>query len=186
MNSSVEAEEALRKELSHGERLLWGGRPKQGFFLRLSDAFWIPFSLAWAGFAVFWEYEAIASGSPWFFRLWGIPFVLIGLYLVVGRFVLDALERSKKFYGLTDRGAIIVTKLRAPRVERLDAQMIANATMSERPDGTGTIIFGTAPPGLAGTVFRWPGTGQQSPPLFERIACVRDVFARIKEVTRVA
>lgn len=184
MSSSIEADEVLKKELSHGERLLWAGRPKQGFLLRRSDAFWIPFSLAWAGFAVFWEYEAIASGSPWLFRLWGIPFVLIGLYLVVGRFALDALERSKRFYGLTDCGAVIVTGLRAHRVERLDVHTVANATMSEKLDGTGTIIFGSAPPGLAGTLLRWPGTGQQLPPVFERIACVREVFSRIKEITR--
>jgi hypothetical protein len=54
--------------------------------LRRADALFIPFSLMWAGFAFFWETMAIRGGAPFFFWLWGIPFILIGVWITVGRF----------------------------------------------------------------------------------------------------
>ena len=51
---SYEAERAVRSELGSGEKLLWSGQPRAGLRLRPADALMIPFSLMWAGFAVFW------------------------------------------------------------------------------------------------------------------------------------
>lgn len=82
-----DAVSVISHELSSGERLLWSGQPRPGVRLRPFDAFMIPFSLLWCGFAVFWEATVITKGAPGFFMLWGIPFVLVGLYVVFGRFI---------------------------------------------------------------------------------------------------
>jgi hypothetical protein len=106
----------IQRELNSSERLLWTGAPRQGVRLRPSDAFMIPFSLLWGGFAIFWEYTAIrqsmvhGGGTPSIFMaLWGIPFVLMGLYLIVGRFFADAFQRARTGYAVTDQRILVLT-----------------------------------------------------------------------------
>jgi hypothetical protein len=93
----VNVERELQRELGGKERLIWSGQPLPGLRLMPADALLIPFSLMWCGFAVFWEATVIASNAPLLFRIWGIPFVVIGLYFVFGRFFFDAWKRSRTF-----------------------------------------------------------------------------------------
>ena len=102
-NTDVDVEQLIVRELEAGERLHWSGRPGQGLRVRKADVFAIPFGLIWAGFAVFWEAGVVSSGAPLFMRLWGIPFLAIGAYLVAGRFITDAWTRRNTVYGVTDR-----------------------------------------------------------------------------------
>ena len=87
-----------------GEKVLWSGRPRQGLMLTPRDALMIPFSLVWGGFAIFWETAVVSSKASLFMALFGIPFVVIGLFLIFGRLPFDAWLRSRIHYALTDRG----------------------------------------------------------------------------------
>jgi hypothetical protein len=61
-------------------RNAWRGRPDPKVTFHGSDAYLIPFSVLWAGFAFFWEWGVVHDDqSDWFLALWGIPFVLIGV-----------------------------------------------------------------------------------------------------------
>src|ERR1700704_3187139 len=85
--------------LLRDERIVWSGRPAQGLLLTGRDVFLIPFSLLWGGFAIFWETMAVTQQKEaGFFSLWGIPFVVVGLYLIVGRFLFDAWIRRGMSY----------------------------------------------------------------------------------------
>jgi hypothetical protein len=101
--STAETRHELQRELAPQEKLLWVGQPRQGLLLRSADLFLIPFSLLWGGFAVFWEASVVRTGAPFFFKLWGVPFVLVGIYIVFGRFFADARQRRRTFYGVTDQ-----------------------------------------------------------------------------------
>ena len=95
MTKDLDVCSRLQSSLAPGESLLWCGRPRQGVMFRKADALMIPFSVMWAGFAVFWVIGAKSSGAPAPFWSFGLIFVAIGLYLVVGRFVVDAMVRNK-------------------------------------------------------------------------------------------
>jgi hypothetical protein len=97
----------LRPLLRQGEQLRWVGQPDPRVRLTAADLFLVPFSIMWASFMVFWEFKAIETGASVFFILWGIPFVLIGLYITVGRFIYKRGRQLMTVYGLTDSRAIV-------------------------------------------------------------------------------
>ena len=172
-------EQILSSRLGQKEKLLWYGRPRQGIFLRPKDAYLIPFSLMWGGFAIFWEYGVVTSNAPFFFRLWGIPFVLVGLYLIAGRFFVDAKQRSKTYYGLTNERIVIVSGIVSANVKSLQLRTLSDVSLAEGADGSGTITFGPTAPWWSGGN-GWPGTSRNFSPAFESIAGAREVFERIR------
>lgn len=131
----------IRNELEVGEKLYWSGGPQQGLRLQASDIILIPFSLMWGGFAIFWEASAIRMGAPLFFILWGIPFVLLGLYLIVGRFFIDAYARSNTYYGITNKRVIIVGGLFSRKIISHAKSYMQNMRLEESGNGRGTIYL---------------------------------------------
>src|SRR5579862_2671126 len=93
--------------LQAGEKLLWSGRPRQGLLLTARDWLLVPFSLFWGGFVLFWETAATVHPGASFFPLFGLPFAVIGAYLIVGRFIVDAWLRSRTYYAVTNQRIII-------------------------------------------------------------------------------
>jgi hypothetical protein len=176
----------IQNLLAPGEQMLWSGQPRSGLAFRGSDALAIPFSLMWGGFAFFWEYSVFQSNAPLFFRLWGVPFVLVGLYLIVGRFFLDAWTRRKTHYALTENRALIVCGLFSRRTTSLDLQTLSNVSLSEGSGGEGTITFGT--PDTSRSPFSglpgWPGASARDEPRFDLIQNAKGVFAMIRDAQR--
>lgn len=136
------AQSEIQRELGSGEKLLWSGQPRQGLRLGLSDVIAIPFSLVWCGFAIFWETMAFKGHTPIFFKLWGVPFVAVGLYMVFGRFLIDARMRSRTYYGVTNERLIIITGAFSRRVRALHLRELPEPTLTERSGGGGLVNFG--------------------------------------------
>ena len=127
--------------LRPGETLLWSGQPKQGLHLRVHDVGLIPFSIMWCGFAVVWTYNVFHSNAPIFMKIWGVPFVLIGLYLLVGRFFVDAHVRQRISYGLTDQRVIVLGGLWRSRMASHSLSKLDRIELAEHRDGTGTVYL---------------------------------------------
>lgn len=175
----------VQQRLGPGERLLWAGQPVQGLRFTRSDVVMIPFSLLWGGFAIFWEISVILSGAPLIFCLWGIPFVIVGLYLIVGRFFVDAHRRARTFYGLTDRRALILEGRGPSRVVSLDHRDPGPMVLIEGRGGRGSIRFGSGTPQSARVnEISLPGARKQEVPTFEEIRDAREVHERIREAQR--
>jgi hypothetical protein len=173
------ASAVLQFPMERGERQLWTGAPRQGVVLRSADVFMIPFSLLWGGFAVFWEVTALRTGGPGFFPIFGVPFVAAGLYITVGRFLVDARRRARTSYVVTSNRVVIIGGVFAPTTKSLLLATLSDVTMTERPDGTGTITFGAVNPMYAMySGMSWPGVPQV--PSFEMIPDVRRVYGIIQ------
>lgn len=176
----------IQLELSSGERLLWNGQPRPGIRLRSSDAFVIPFSLLWCGFAIFWETSVITKGAPFFFMLWGIPFVLVGLYFVFGRFLVDAQMRGGTFYGVTSERVIIVSGLFTRQIQSLQLRTLSAISLTQYGDGSGCITFGPQYPMAQRLPSGWPGARQYAAPAFDMIENPKAVYDLIREAQRTA
>lgn len=178
-------ENILNQHLDPSERLLWSGQPRSGIRFRVQDAFIIPFSILWCGFAIFWEASVILTDAPFFFKLWGLPFVLFGLYFVFGRFIVDARIRGRTFYGVTDERILIVSGLFAQETKSLQLRTLTDVSLTQRSDGSGTITFG--PTHYMSAFFpagSWPGAGRHSTPAFDTIDHAKEAYDIIRKAQR--
>ena len=105
--------------LDADESILWQGAPdsKIRFTGNLGQSL---FGLFFGGFALFWMGAAAMLGREtgiigMVFPLFGLPFLLVGLYMVFGRFLWGAYVRRGTFYTLTNKRAYIATSTRGKR-----------------------------------------------------------------------
>ena len=164
-----------------GKQALWSGRPPQGLVLRASDALLIPFSLLWGGFALFWEWGVTHTSRtpPPIFPIFGGAFVVVGVYMMVGRFFFEAWKRGRTLYVLTEDRAIVAVGGGARVVPLAGAGVELQAGRGD----AGTIWFGT-PPSMLMANSSWPGSGVKAPPSFELASEARAVFEQVLSAQR--
>ena len=182
VNMFNEFSQVFQDELNPGERLLWSGQPQRGVFFRTSDIFMIPFSLFWGGFAIFWMVMALTEGAPIFFTLFGLPFVLVGLYLIIFRFFFDSWSRSKTFYAVTDQRVILLSGVFNRGVTSISLRNLGEIHLEVRNDGRGTITFGQDSPFSSWGNMSGMGFSRRyyRATCFERIENVRQVYQLIQ------
>ena len=148
----------VTKSLAPGERVLWEGAPLQGFHCRLTD-------LASAALGAM-----FVAASLWFVVQWFplgllIPHLWFGLYLLVGRFLVDAKIRRATAYAITETRAIIVSEWPRQRVTTLNYRTTPEISLIHHRSGRGTITFGPLRRVFASRELRPP-----RPTAFEAIA----------------
>lgn len=117
------------------EQILWTGSPQGNRWFTKEDIFLVPFSLLWCGFALFWEASVILTGI-WPFALFGIPFVVIGLYMVAGRILIRHANWKKLQYAITDRRVLWKC---GSRCVATNINQIPSISLTVQKDGSGTI-----------------------------------------------
>src|SRR5579864_3011859 len=104
---TAEQRAAADRLVRPGERVRWSGAPDPAVRFTPADAWFVPFSIAWAAFSVVWEATAATSAAGAPFVLWGAMFVAAGSYITVGRFVVKARRKRRTVYLLTDQRAVV-------------------------------------------------------------------------------
>jgi hypothetical protein len=157
-----EAAQRIQHELLNDENIYWAGVPDPKVIFHSDDWVMIPFSLVWTGFCVFWELSAMeifgtsANKQPdLFMELWGIPFLLIGNYMVWGRFFVDAWLKRRTYYAVTNRRVMVLQD----GLKKKTSMTFLNSIPSIEQEGseTGTLWFGPKYPIIAGR--RQPNRG---------------------------
>jgi len=144
-------EEQFRDDLLKDEEILWAGQPETSVLFTGADVFLVPFSLLWGGFAIFWELSVLfiifstdgsKSKMPIIFPLFGIPFVIIGLYFMFGRFIYKNWKKRNTYYAITNKRVLVLTKLFSRSLNAVNIDTIPTINKTIRSNGLGTIKFG--------------------------------------------
>lgn len=179
-----EAWQKIQDQLSPGESLLWSGRPPRGMRLTWWDLILVPFSLLWGGGVLFIAFHVFSAGAPLFSQLIVGAFAVMGVYIVFGRFIVDALRRGHTYYGVSNDRVLIVSEFPTSRVKSLGLSTLSDVTLSTKRDQSGSISFG--PQDAWAGMFAgsgWPGTGSQGS-RFERIENAKSVYDIIQKAKR--
>ncbi|TKV56932.1 hypothetical protein FDO65_19045 [Nakamurella flava] len=177
-------DQVIRPHVEPGETLLWTGRPDpakwpQGWSLSL-------FGLAWVAAVVFIVVDRLpGSDTPWPAVLMLVPFFVIGVYLLFGRFFVNRWAKQHTRYGLTDRRAIMV----GPR-DRLTTVDLSTVAIMRSPSLRGdhvSVYFEGPRPLWAGR--RLPTNAgvdflRQGPPGFHDVADVTGLGRALTYVVR--
>ncbi len=174
-------DDAFQRRLLPGETIVWSGRPGQGLVFTGRDVFMIPLSLVWSSFAfsiIFKTKAGSPAGPP---ALFGLLFIGVGLYAVVGRFLLDMWVRRDMRYAVTDRRILIMRRGPFSKFTALALTQLSEVDVTERADGYGTVRFGPAT-----SMFANRGFGAWSPsldptPQFIAIDNARHVFDLVQQ-----
>lgn len=155
------------------------------------DTMLIPFSLLWGGFAIFWNASVwgLTFGQPGigspdiFFKLWGLPFLIVGFYMIVGRFFHDAHIRQRTLYAVTDQRIMILSR---GKLTSLELARLPRLELTEHRDSSGTLSFETTSPfswnGMNG--FSWWVPALDPAAKFEHIGDPQSVYRIIRDRTR--
>jgi len=143
----------VQPELVPGETIAWSGQPNPRVIFHKEDLSLIPFSLLWGGFAIFWEAGVSGfwgngtRGGGWIFGvIWGVPFVLIGQYLIWGRFFYDAWLKRRTYYAVTNRRVLVIQNAWGRKMVGASLESLPALTKEGRDSGPGTLRFASNVP----------------------------------------
>lgn len=106
-NLSADKQAKVNGLLRPGESLLWCGSPDPTVRFTKADLYIVPFSILWTAFALFAVASAVTGSGPLGLLVLGIPFLCLGAYITVGRFLAKARQKRRTLYVLTDQRAVV-------------------------------------------------------------------------------
>ena len=140
-------------------------------------------ALVWCGIAVFPQIMFMIrgdwSGSN---ALFSVPFIVIGFYFILGRFLLDIWVRRGMQYAVTNKRILILRSGPFSKFTALNLDRLTDVSINESASGRGTIRFG-APVSAWGRNNNVATPALDPTPQFLRIENARSVFDQIQQMT---
>jgi len=179
--------QVFQSDLIRDEKIVWAGQPERKLFTA-RDFFLVPFGLFYFGFSIFWIFDAsgVLSNahtlSP--FGLFGIPFVLVGFYMLFGRFFFKSWKQRNTYYAVTNQRVLVLSTVPGRTLQAVFIESIPSLNKSVSSDGSGTISFGHSNPQAAmyantGMDFFVSASGMELSPAFYDVKNVNSVYELI-------
>jgi hypothetical protein len=108
----------------------------------------------------------------------------MGLYLVAGRFIVDAWGRRRISYAVTDKRILIVRSGRFPKLTAMTFDQMPSVNLIEHANGRGTIRFGPEQSSSSHEGYSGWSPAFDPTPQFFAIEEAREVFEHVQ--TRLA
>ena len=151
-------EGALQQELRRGERVLWQGRQVARLDPKMFGTWF--FAIPWTAFALFWTFmawtgtshvnddSAFSTAFSIGFPLFGLPFVLVGCWMLAMPFLAMA-NAANTIFAVTDQRLLRLYVGRELKSDSVEADEIGRLSRSELPNGNGTLTVSTSRKGGA-------------------------------------
>lgn len=138
----------IKPYLDGRESLLWCDKPVKKIIFTLNDVFTTLFGIFWLAFSLFWVFSAYmatseTTGPSKIFPLFGIPFVLVGVYLLFFRHIVSYFKRKNIIYALTEKRVLVVHFGRSKYVQEYKYEHISNISLKTNENDVGSIYFFT-------------------------------------------
>lgn len=137
----------FQNELLQDEQIEWCGQSNPNILFTKSDMYLIPFSLLWGGFVILWNYMVNFVAGPsghldLVARLFGLPFLVVGLYFIFGRFIYKKWRKKNTYYAVTNKRVLCLTNTFNANLESRYIKDLPVVRKSINASGIGTVIFG--------------------------------------------
>ncbi|MEJ2740831.1 MAG: hypothetical protein P8105_13580 [Dehalococcoidia bacterium] len=124
------------------ERILWSGQPDPGKHFTLMDFFLVPFSLLWGGIAIYSQlsefiFDTGQEDIDIAFTLLGSLFILVGLYLIFGRFIYKRWRKLRTYYAITNHRILALYTAFGKHFLELDIKSVTEINIRTWADGKG-------------------------------------------------
>ncbi len=148
MSSALDIQQIAVNEVApDGESVVWFGQPNP-LRLALTALPVFLFAVPWTAFAIFWTFGAagfkfppdFSGGIFSYFPLFGLPFVLIGIAMLLSPLFVYA-KAFHTIYIITNKSIRITTTGHTKKVETYTANDIDKIERKEKPDGSGDLVF---------------------------------------------
>ena len=134
-------------ELEPGEQVIWAGQPVPARFARRNLGM-VLFGIPWTAFALFWIAGASGFKIPDFssptslFPLFGVPFVLVGCWLLSSPYW-QFRQARRTAYVITDRRAVVLSSgfWNSITVRSFEPFRLGDLRRIQNTDGTGDLVF---------------------------------------------
>jgi hypothetical protein len=151
----LQAASEIKGRLDPSEKIVWAGRPDPLVFAATANGVIPIIGIFFLGFSVFWLYGALSAtraakgsiGLFAFFPLFGIPFVIAGLCMVLSP--VWAWRRAKStIYALTDRRAVIASDFPMRAMTSVEPMQLRPLEVHGGGGRRGTVYFFERPFGM--------------------------------------
>ncbi|MBW1810228.1 MAG: hypothetical protein JRJ87_18670 [Deltaproteobacteria bacterium] len=145
----------IKEELLKDEKILWTGQPDPSVHFAPGDAFLLPAGIIFIGFGIVWVFVSLGffnepggAGRPNpLFAFTALPPLVIGFYLVLGRYLVKIRGKRRTYYAVTDQRAIALLAGSKKVIMAANIKTVPIVTKTIKKSGIGNLRFGNSYPG---------------------------------------